>query len=120
MSGIEFMHSIEQVHWNLRPNNCLLDEGYNVKLTDFGLISQKNLSTSIANFLYSAPELIELFNPTKTTEANFSINGVKCDIFSAGIILYELVTGNLPFNDELCDYNNEQFERLQDRESTFW
>ena len=101
MSGIHFMHTQGYYHWNLKPNNFLLDENYNVKITDFGLIDPQNVRSSIGNFLYSAPELLGAAGDEGNSPS--SVTGEKADIFSAGIILYYLVSGYLPFGDELCD-----------------
>ena len=70
------------------------------------MIDPKNFKSEIGNYLYSAPEL------QPDADGEMKITGEKVDIFSAGIILYYLVSGSLPFGDDLCDKTNEQYDRL--------
>jgi len=74
----------------LKPQNILLD-GDNVKLCDFGFAKQMSASTQFLNSikgtpLYIAPEIIQKKSYTS-----------KVDVWSLGIILYELATGRPPF-----------------------
>ena len=98
-SGLEYLHRMDIVHHDIKPDNILMDERGNFLITDFG-ISVKLRSTLRNNseiesksktaggaIPYMAPELFES-NPA-------SINAT--DIWALGASLYELITGELPF-----------------------
>ncbi|KAJ2997311.1 hypothetical protein HDV02_005649 [Globomyces sp. JEL0801] len=74
--------------------NLLLDKDHNVKVADFGMANMqiqktKMLETSCGSPHYASPEIIR----------GDKYNGPTSDVWSCGIILYALVTGNLPFDD---------------------
>jgi serine/threonine protein kinase len=82
-------------HRDLKPENLLLDEDNNIKLIDFGLANYMkdgaSLTTACGSPNYAAPEVI----------SGLSYGGHEVDIWSTGIILYAMVIGQLPFDDEL-------------------
>jgi len=87
------MHKINIVHWDLKPENLLLDHNNNIKIVDFGLSNTfkegEYLKTACGSPCYAAPEMIE----------GKKYLGTMVDIWSIGVILYALVCGFLPFED---------------------
>ena len=94
ISAIEYSHSHKMVHRDLKPENLLLDKELNIKLIDFGLANamkdSQALSTACGSPNYAAPEVI----------SGQSYGGSEVDIWSCGVILYAMVCGSLPFDDE--------------------
>ena len=94
MSGLAYCHHHGVVHRDLKPENLLLTGDHNVKIADFGLSNLMQdgefLRTSCGSPNYAAPEVI-----TGNLYA-----GQEVDIWSAGVILYALLCGSLPFDDE--------------------
>ncbi|KAG8200582.1 hypothetical protein JTE90_000652 [Oedothorax gibbosus] len=96
ISAVSYIHGKGYAHRDLKPENLLLDGEHNLKLIDFGLCAkpksgmQQQLDTCCGSPAYAAPELI--------TGDNY--NGNKVDIWSMGVLLYALLCGFLPFDDE--------------------
>lgn len=95
LSAVETAHAHGIIHRDLKPQNILIDENKNVKITDFGIavaasenaLTQTN--TLLGSVHYLSPE-----------QARGSIATKQSDIYSLGIILYELLTGKVPFEGE--------------------
>jgi len=94
VSGIEYCHYHNIVHRDLKPENLLLDGDNNIKLADFGLSNVAHdgdfLRTSCGSPNYAAPEVI----------SGNLYAGAEVDVWSCGVILYALLCGTLPFDDE--------------------
>jgi 5'-AMP-activated protein kinase catalytic alpha subunit len=94
VSGIEYCHYHKIVHRDLKPENLLLDSDNNIKLADFGLSNVAHdgdfLRTSCGSPNYAAPEVI----------SGNLYAGAEVDVWSMGVILYALLCGTLPFDDE--------------------
>jgi len=94
VAGIEYCHYHGIVHRDLKPENLLLDERGDIKLADFGLSNRQRdgsfLSTSCGSPNYAAPEVIQ----------GLLYAGPEVDIWSCGVILYALLCGSLPFDDD--------------------
>lgn len=94
IAGVEYCHKNKVCHRDLKPENLLLDAKYNVKIADFGLsnIMQDGhlLKTSCGSPNYAAPEVI----------SGKLYAGPEVDVWSCGVILYALLCGTLPFDDE--------------------
>mmetsp|Transcript_40714 Transcript_40714/g.95764 ORF Transcript_40714/g.95764 Transcript_40714/m.95764 type:complete len:511 (+) Transcript_40714:323-1855(+) len=94
IAGVEYCHKYMVVHRDLKPENLLLDASFNVKIADFGLSNMMKdgafLKTSCGSPNYAAPEVI----------SGQLYAGSEVDIWSCGVILYALLCGNLPFDDE--------------------
>ncbi|XP_073317518.1 CBL-interacting serine/threonine-protein kinase 6-like [Primulina huaijiensis] len=97
ISAIDFCHSRGVYHRDLKPENLLLDEVGNLKVTDFGLSAFTDhlrqdglLHTTCGTPAYVAPEVI----------GKKGYDGAKADIWSCGVILFALLAGYLPFQDD--------------------
>ncbi|KAG9154768.1 hypothetical protein Leryth_014262 [Lithospermum erythrorhizon] len=92
--GVEYCHNHMVVHRDLKPENLLLDTGGNVKIADFGLSNVMRdghfLRTSCGSPNYAAPEVV----------SGKLYAGPEIDVWSCGVILYALLCGTLPFDDE--------------------
>lgn len=92
--AVEYCHRHKIVHRDLKPENLLLDDQLNVKIADFGLsniMTDGNfLKTSCGSPNYAAPEVI----------SGKLYAGPEVDVWSCGVILYVLLCGRLPFDDE--------------------
>ncbi|PRQ46136.1 putative protein kinase CAMK-CAMKL-CHK1 family [Rosa chinensis] len=97
ISAIDFCHSRGVYHRDLKPENLLLDDDGNLKVTDFGLSAFSEhlkqdglLHTTCGTPAYVAPEVI----------GKKGYDGAKADLWSCGVILYVLLAGFLPFQDD--------------------
>jgi serine/threonine protein kinase len=94
ISALEYLHEVRRVaHRDLKAENVLLDRHNNLRLIDFGLsnsITQEtgSFKSQCGSPAYCAPEMIMGRSYTKSA-----------DIWSAGVLLYALVVGELPFQD---------------------
>ncbi|KMP05768.1 carbon catabolite-derepressing protein kinase [Coccidioides immitis RMSCC 3703] len=92
--AVEYCHRHKIVHRDLKPENLLMDREKNVKIADFGLsniMTDGNfLRTSCGSPNYAAPEVI----------SGKLYAGPEVDVWSCGVILYVLLVGKLPFDDE--------------------
>lgn len=94
IAAVEYCHRHKIVHRDLKPENLLLDDHLNVKIADFGLsniMTDGNfLKTSCGSPNYAAPEVI----------SGKLYAGPEVDVWSSGVILYVMLCGRLPFDDE--------------------
>ena len=90
--GLEFLHHHAICHRDLKLENILLDQHDVVKIADFGLarcMKDNIAETSCGSPHYASPEVIK----------GQPYDGRKSDIWSAGVLLYVLLSGQLPFDD---------------------
>jgi serine/threonine-protein kinase len=94
LDGLEYIHANGIVHRDLKPENIMVDEHDNIKLIDFGIagdaaakrLTYANFTAAIGTPNYISPEQVK----GKRGDA-------RSDIFSIGVILYEMLSAKLPF-----------------------
>eukprot|EP00927_Polykrikos_kofoidii_P015904 TRINITY_DN1712_c0_g4_i1.p1 TRINITY_DN1712_c0_g4~~TRINITY_DN1712_c0_g4_i1.p1 ORF type:complete len:1097 (+),score=221.02 TRINITY_DN1712_c0_g4_i1:195-3485(+) len=97
--GIAFLHQVKILHLDLKSPNVLLDSTWQTKLCDFGLAKlreQTALHTTLRGVspIWAPPELFDDRGETGGGEVT-----EKADVYSFGIIVFELTTRSLPFSD---------------------
>jgi serine/threonine protein phosphatase PrpC len=102
-SGLRAFHRLEMIHQDLKPENILVDEHGTLKIIDFG-------STKIAGIeeVYVPLAANNLLGTINYTAPEYHIGepgSNRSDIFSLGVIAYELLTGRLPYGKELTARN---------------
>ena len=95
VGAVAYVHIMSCVHRDLKLENILLDKNENVKLVDFGFTREYEgkmsyLQTFCGTICYSAPEMLK----------GEKYAAEKVDVWSLGIILFALLTGELPFDDD--------------------
>jgi len=99
LQGLDGLHRAGVVHRDIKPANILLDKFKQVKIVDFGLARTESLDHNrpaglvIGSPYYAAPE----------QEENPAIADHRADLYSAAVVLYRMVTGNLPEISRLKD-----------------
>lgn len=95
-SAIEYAHLRGVVHRDIKPQNILIQNGEVIKISDFGIA--KNIQgTTILNENTEVMGSAHYFSPEQAMGEKVD---VRSDIYSLGIVLYEMVTGTLPFDAE--------------------
>jgi eukaryotic-like serine/threonine-protein kinase len=95
LDALDYIHAHGVVHRDLKPENIMVDENDNIKLIDFGIASDSaarrltyaNFTATLGTPNYISPEQVK----GKRGDG-------RSDIFSIGVILYEMLTGKLPYN----------------------
>jgi serine/threonine protein kinase len=95
VGAVAYVHNSSCVHRDLKLENILLDKNENVKLCDFGFTREYEgkasyLQTFCGTICYSAPEMLK----------GEKYAGEKVDVWSLGVILYALLCGELPFDED--------------------
>jgi serine/threonine protein phosphatase PrpC len=99
-SGLQAFHRLEMLHQDVRPDNILIDRTGTVKIIDFG-------SVRVAGLVESAPPgTVEqiLGTPQFTAPEYFlgEMGSSRSDLFSLGVLTYQMLTGQLPYGAEVA------------------
>lgn len=98
LAGVTFIHAHGIVHRDLKPENCVLDRLGTVKIIDFGLATKFTPGQLLKEFCgspeYAAPEMVR----------RLAHEGPPLDVWAMGVILYDMVMGQLPFDREVEEF----------------
>jgi transcriptional regulator with GAF, ATPase, and Fis domain/serine/threonine protein kinase/Tfp pilus assembly protein PilF len=95
LTALAFIHSRNVIHGDLKPANILIDSSDNYRLSDFGLsfiYGGSERPYPSGSILYTAPEILRYERAT-----------IKSDIYSLGLLFYEILLGHSPYHTENSD-----------------
>ncbi|GMA49110.1 serine/threonine protein kinase [Alicyclobacillus contaminans] len=95
--ALEHAHDHHIIHRDIKPHNILLTKSGHVKVTDFGIARAATSTTITHHQSQSVLGSVHYFSPE---QARGAATDVKSDIYSLGVVMYEMLTGQLPFSGD--------------------
>ncbi len=94
-SALETAHKSHIIHRDIKPQNIVLNKNLVAKVTDFGIAKITNVPSSTITSFGSTMGSVHYFSPE---HAKGGYTDEKSDIYSLGVVMYEMATGKLPFD----------------------
>lgn len=94
LTGLGAAHAMGLVHRDIKPDNVLINGDHQVKLADFGLVRAASASAATSNQIVGT---VSYLSPEQVTGEDITPSS---DVYSAGILLFELLTGERPFDGD--------------------
>lgn len=94
-SALEAAHKAHIIHRDIKPQNIILNKNMVAKVTDFGIAKITNVPSSTITSFGSTMGSVHYFSPE---HAKGGYTDEKSDIYSLGVVMYEMATGKLPFD----------------------
>jgi serine/threonine protein kinase len=107
--GLQVFHRMEMLHQDLRPNNIMIDKTGTVKIIDFG-------STKVKGVIEAAPAADgnDILGTAQYTAPEYFLGesgSSRSDIFSLGVVTYQMLTGRLPYGAEVAKAKTKSQQR---------
>ncbi len=96
-SALEAAHKAHIIHRDIKPHNIILNNNMVAKVTDFGIAKITNTTSATITSFGSTMGSVHYFSPE---HAKGGYTDEKSDIYSLGVVMYEMATGKLPFDAE--------------------
>ncbi len=94
-NALDCAHKHHIIHRDIKPHNIIIDENLNVKVTDFGIA--RIATSSTITYTSSVLGTVHYISPE---QAKGKFIDEKSDIYSLGVVMYEMVTGKVPFDTD--------------------
>lgn len=94
-AALECAHKNNIIHQDIKPQNMLITQDGTLKVTDFGIARATGSSTTVAGEAEGAVGSVHYCSPE---QARGGFTDEKSDIYSAGVVFYEMLTGHVPFD----------------------
>lgn len=95
LDGLAYAHAQGVVHRDIKPSNLLVTQDSRLKITDFGIAKIGSLKQTMTGMMIGTPAYMA---PERYISGDID---QRCDVYSAGVVLFELLTGRRPFNGAL-------------------
>ena len=96
-SALEAAHKAHIIHRDIKPQNILLNKNLVAKVTDFGIAKVSNATSATITSFGNTMGSVHYFSPE---HAKGGYTDAKSDLYSLGVVMYEMATGKLPFDAE--------------------
>jgi len=105
IKGLQYLHENCIIHYHLSSKNIYIDDDLNPLIADYGFYNLKENASIFNKYInknsYSSPEI--LLNSQKISHKYYNENEKKNDIYSFGMLLWEIFTETIPFNVKLSE-----------------
>jgi serine/threonine protein phosphatase PrpC len=107
-AGLQALHRMEMLHQDLRPENIIIDNTATVRIIDFGAVSIAGVTEAMRSESGPAPGTLQYMAP----EYFLGEGGTtRSDLFSLGVIAYQLLTGRLPYDANVARTKSRSEQR---------
>jgi eukaryotic-like serine/threonine-protein kinase len=97
LDGLSYAHANGVIHRDIKPTNLLVTEEHRLKISDFGIAKIGSLSHTSTGLMLGTPAYMA---PERYRGGEID---QRCDVYSAAVVFYELLTGKRPFSGELTE-----------------
>lgn len=122
--GLQDIHYKGYFHRDIKPENILLSRNGNVKLADFGIAGHKNSRLSAQNIFGHAKQVFGTWHYIAPEQSNnkiaFKALDAVADIFSFGVMMFELLTGEFPYPPYFINSESDLVIYNENRKKGLW
>ena len=117
LKSVKILHENNIIHGDIKPENILVGNDFNLKLIDFGFSSKFNKKNN--NIIFTT-EGSDQYSPPEIRKANIAgYDGIKSDIFSLGVLLFVITLGRFPFS--LSSYIDKKYRLIMNKKyDLYW